>query len=72
KGVDLLICCGEKSKHIYQGFIKTTDKESYHFTNRDTMISALPTFLEKGDNILVKASHGMHFDAVVNALLKTE
>ena len=70
KGVDLLICCGENSKHIYQGFIKTTDKESYHFTNRDTMISALPTFLEKGDNILVKASHGMHFDAVVEALLK--
>lgn len=70
KGVDLLICCGENSKHIYQGFIKTTDKEAYHFTNRDTMISTLPTFLEKGDNILVKASHGMHYDAVVDALLK--
>ena len=70
KGVDLLICCGENSKHIYQGFIKTTDKEAYHFTNRDTMITTLPTFLEKGDNILVKASHGMHYDAVVDALLK--
>ncbi|MBQ1252338.1 MAG: UDP-N-acetylmuramoyl-tripeptide--D-alanyl-D-alanine ligase [Firmicutes bacterium] len=72
KGIDLLICCGENSKHLYQGFIKTTDKESYHFTNRDTMIATLPTFLEKGDNILVKASHGMHFDAVVEALLKSE
>ncbi|MBQ6810790.1 MAG: UDP-N-acetylmuramoyl-tripeptide--D-alanyl-D-alanine ligase [Firmicutes bacterium] len=72
KEIDLLICCGENSKHIYQGFIKSTDREAYHFTNRDTMISALPTFLEKGDNILVKASHGMHFDAVVETLLKTE
>ncbi|MBR5329836.1 MAG: UDP-N-acetylmuramoyl-tripeptide--D-alanyl-D-alanine ligase [Firmicutes bacterium] len=72
KNIDLLLCCGENSKHIFEGFIKTSEKEAYHFTNRDTMIAALPTFLEKGDNILVKASHGMHFDAVVEALLKTE
>lgn len=72
KGIDLLICCGENAKHIYQGFIKEGEREAYHFTNRDTLIATLPGLLEKGDNILVKASHGMHFEHIVNALLHDE
>lgn len=71
KGIDLLLCCGEKAKRIYEGFIKdAADRKAYHFTDRDTLIATLPTLLEKEDNILIKASHGMHFEHIVEALLK--
>lgn len=72
KDIELLICCGENAVHIYRGFIENSEREAYHFTNRDTLITMLPTLLSKGDRILVKASHGMHFEHIVDALLKNE
>lgn len=72
KNIDVLICCGENAVHIYRGFLKHSEKEAYHFTSRDTLITMLSTLLAKGDRILVKASHGMHFEAIVENLLKED
>ena len=38
------------------------------FPTRDDLIVNLPNILEKGDNILIKASHGMEFGAVIEAI----
>jgi UDP-N-acetylmuramoyl-tripeptide--D-alanyl-D-alanine ligase len=45
--------------------------EIHSFEKRDELLDALPQLLKKGDNILVKASHGMVFTEVVKALENT-
>ena len=70
KGIDLLLCCGENSKNMYDGFISAPDhKEGVYFNTRDELIEALSSHIKEGDNILVKASHGMHFEKIVDTLL---
>ncbi|MBO5459257.1 MAG: UDP-N-acetylmuramoyl-tripeptide--D-alanyl-D-alanine ligase [Lachnospira sp.] len=74
-GADVLLTAGKLSKALAQGAV---DYASQHddaypcriqtFDTRDDLIAALPDILEKGDNILVKASHGMEFQAVIEAI----
>lgn len=75
KEVDVLICAGELSGFMYEsaveqlkagGTLKKT--ETYYFKTRDGMLGKLKSILRPGDNILVKASHGMQFEKVVEYL----
>ncbi len=68
KKIDVLICVGNLSKNMYTSACKTSTGEVYYFETRDEMISALDGILKPGDNVLVKASHGMHFENVVEVL----
>lgn len=73
KEIDVLICVGRLSKNMYGGALssrKEKEAEVYYFESRDEMLSELPGLLKKGDTILVKASHGMHFEKVVEFLQK--
>lgn len=73
KEIDVLICVGRLSKNMYEGALssrKEKGAEVYYFESRDEMLSELPGLLKKGDTILVKASHGMHFEKVVEFLQK--
>lgn len=73
KEIDVLICVGRLSKNMYEGALssrKEKEAEVYYFESRDEMLSELPGLLKKGDTILVKASHGMHFEKVVEFLQK--
>lgn len=75
KEIDVLICVGELSRNMYESAadsVKNKDKkmELYYFANRDEMLLKLSGFLKKGDNVLIKASHGMHFEKVVEFLQK--
>lgn len=74
-GIDILLTAGRLSKKLAQGVLDYADKEKQAypckvstFDTRDELIAALPGILEKGDNILVKASHGMEFQAVIEAI----
>lgn len=70
-GVDCLICCGAKAECIYKGLISSqVEIEAWHFPLKDAMFSVLPSLIKKGDNVLVKASHGMHFEEVTEELKK--
>ncbi len=40
----------------------------YYFSTREDLLAKLPEVLQPGDTILVKASHGMGFDKVVEVL----
>lgn len=64
-GIDLIICVGGLSKDTFEG-AKGTGRE--YFETVDELISALPRLLKKGDSVLVKASHGMHLDRVIEAI----
>lgn len=75
KGIDVLICVGGLSKNMYEmavncGKDKNNKTEIRYFESRDKMIPELSDFLKEGDTILIKASHGMHFERVVEFLQK--
>lgn len=63
QGVDLVIAAGPLSKNTVKNV-----KNSLYFKNKDELISHLKDFLLPGDTILVKASHSMHFEEVIDAL----
>ena len=37
---------------------------------KDALLSVLPSLIRKGDNVLVKASHSMHFEELTEELKK--
>ena len=63
KGVDELIAAGALSKNMAEAF-----GNARYYESTDALIEALSGMDLKGKNILVKASHGMHFEKVVEAL----
>lgn len=71
-GIDSLICVGSNSKHMYEAARLHDELELRYYPNRELLIKALSDpskeILKKGDNILVKASHGMGFSEVVKML----
>ncbi|MBQ3107688.1 MAG: UDP-N-acetylmuramoyl-tripeptide--D-alanyl-D-alanine ligase, partial [Firmicutes bacterium] len=69
QGIDCVICCGARADAIYKGIISTGEKrEAWHFPMKEALLSVLPSLIRKGDNVLVKASHGMHFEELVEEL----
>ena len=75
KGIDVLVCTGELSKYMYDTAIKAqkdfnSDIKVYYMKDTQEVIDRIEEYLEKDDAILVKASHGMGFAKVVEALQK--
>ena len=69
KGIDVLICAGELSGCMYEKALSMGGKsEVYYFETRDVMLAELKDILKPGDSVLVKASHGMQFEKVVEFL----
>ena len=67
--IDLLVCVGEMCKHMAQAAKDAGGcKEVVYVENLDSLTEVLPGMIKKDDTVLVKASHGMHFDNVVNRL----
>jgi len=73
-GADCVLCVGENSLHMYEGAVDkaessvSKEQKIYYFADRDTLLQAFheqTKLLPKGCTILVKASHGMHFEEVV-------
>ena len=62
--IDILVTVGEEAKFID----KETKCEKYHFNNNRDAIDYLKSIIKENDNILVKASNGMKFIEIVNAL----
>jgi UDP-N-acetylmuramoyl-tripeptide--D-alanyl-D-alanine ligase len=72
-GVDCLICCGARAESIYKGLISSqAEIEAWHFPLKSALLSILPSLIKKGDNVLVKASHSMHFEEITEALKKID
>ena len=66
RGVELLLCSGELSAETARG------GQGIHYVNREAMIEALPQLLRRGDAVLVKASRGMAFEKISEALKMLE
>lgn len=67
KGIELLITVGELSKNTSRA---AAGIMTAHFDTNAEAIEALPGLLRRGDTVLVKASHDMHFDEISEAIKK--
>ena len=63
-GTDLLIAVGPLSEAIAEGY----GKGAYYFADVDGCIDKIKGLLQAGDTILVKASHSMRFERIVESL----
>ncbi len=69
KNIDLLIFIGNLARQYAWGAESTgTAQTIQYFATREEAQTALPALLRTGDAILVKASHGMHFEKIVATL----
>lgn len=59
-GVELQMASGKQSKEC----------EIYHFTDKESFLQKRDKIIKDGDTILLKASHGMHFEQLSNILIK--
>lgn len=66
---DVIICVGKLSHAMYEA-AKNRVSESYYFEDMQKALEELDNILQKADSVLVKASHGMHFDAIVDTIIK--
>lgn len=67
KKVDLLICAGRLSKNTADAF-KKAGGEVLWFPGTDELVGSGTLPLKKGDTVLIKASHGMHFERILKAV----
>ena len=73
QGIQMLICVGALSEGMAKAARETNPQmEVIHKQTLEEAISSLPQYLKQGDTILVKASHFMHFEKIVEVLTKQE
>ena len=71
---DLVFAFGPNAERVVNGCI-TGGMEKFHvqgFTEMDKIIAALKRMLQSGDVVLVKGSHGMHMEQIIDAFLADE
>lgn len=62
-GIDGVIAVGKLGKDIAAGH-----GNALHFETKEALIAELPKLIPQGATVLVKASHGLHLETVVEAL----
>ena len=68
-GIDALYCAGPLSEAMAEAaHAGNPEMEVAHFADRDALLEKLPGLLQKGDTILVKASHFMEYGKIVEWL----
>ena len=64
KGIDVVIAVGELCKNLFEG----AKGKGHYFGTVDECIAQIKDILKENDTVLVKASHSMHFDKIVDAI----
>lgn len=67
-GLDMLITAGENAKNIAQGAIDKGMKNVKSFNSADEVTEEIQRLVHDGDSVLVKASHGMNFYKITEAI----
>jgi len=68
--MDMLVTVGDNSRFIARGASFAGIKNTKSFKTNKEAIDHLKGYLKKGDAVLVKASRGMRFEQIVDALKK--
>ena len=70
-GLDVLICAGSLSAGMASAAKEAAGEgglEIHWFPDRDSLMEELPSLLQKGDTVLIKASRFMHYEKIVEML----
>lgn len=67
-GADVLITGGENAAYIAQR-AKELGVETYSFKTTEEAAEFTKDYVRDGDCVLVKASHGMHFEKIIDAIM---
>lgn len=76
KGIDRILCVGERSRHLFQAACDHAEetRQITHFPTLDALLAVLENereeYVPDGCTVLVKASHAMEFERVVEVLRK--
>ena len=70
---DVIVCVGELAKELWQGVREETErngreKKLFYFAKKEDFLEEWQNILLPGDTVLIKASHGMHFAAMVDKM----
>ena len=70
RNIDTIICVGNLSKDMYEGAksLDGTKSKVYYYADKDLLMEHLGELVRKGDSVLVKASHGMHFEELLDKI----
>lgn len=67
--IDLLICVGDMCRHMAEAAFNSGGcREVLQVPTLEALLQTLPKLTQEGDTVLVKASHGMHFEKVIEKL----
>lgn len=68
--IDVLCVIGKNGRHIYDGAVKAQNplQKQYYFADKESFLLHKDEIFKKGDTILLKASHGMKFGELLEAL----
>lgn len=70
KNIDELICIGALCQNMYEAAknLEDTTTKAYYFADKESMLERLDELICDGDIVLIKASHGMHFEELLQKL----
>ena len=68
--VDVLITAGENAAYIAKGAKECSLGEVYAFATTQEAAEFAKDFIKSGDCVLVKASHGMHFEKIIDSIME--
>ena len=71
---DLVFAYGPSSVRVLNGCVTggMSDTEARAFTDRDRLVAVLKQVVQPGDVILIKGSHGMHMELILQQFLQHE
>jgi len=70
EGIDCLITCGELGSDIAEAAKEAGMTNVIHFADRESLQNRISELVNNSDYVLVKASHGLHLETVVEELQK--
>ncbi len=68
--VDFLITVGEAARNTHQRAV-SLGVAATHCTDKSDAVALLQNYCKKGDVVLVKASHGMHFEEILTGFYQS-
>lgn len=68
KKIDLLFTFGESSKYLADSARKCGLKNTFEFTDKQSLANALLSEIKDGDTVIFKASRGMKLEDVINII----
>ncbi len=66
--IDVVCAIGPLSKALAEGAATGENTRAYWYKDNAAFLADRPNVIRHGDNVLVKASHAMHFSEIVDAL----